>query len=68
MPVLDGHGATRQLRKAGYSRPMVALTAHAMIEEREKCMVSGYSEFLSKPIVHSQLIALVAKYKPTEKN
>jgi signal transduction histidine kinase/AmiR/NasT family two-component response regulator/HPt (histidine-containing phosphotransfer) domain-containing protein len=67
MPVLDGHGATQQMREweAGAARkptPILALTAHALEDEEKRCKESGFTEFLSKPIRKARLLAELAEH------
>ncbi|MES2854419.1 MAG: response regulator, partial [Bdellovibrionota bacterium] len=64
MPVLDGYGATTRLRREGYKKPIIALTAHALMEERDRCLRLGFTGFLTKPIKRSEILAEVVKYKP----
>ncbi len=66
MPKMDGFEATRVLRQSGYKGPIVALTAHAMKEEREKCFESGCTAFLSKPLHRESLVAILRKYQPAD--
>lgn len=64
MPILDGHEAVKKLRLLGYTKPIIALTAHAMNEEREKCFESGFTDFLTKPIQLNSMIEVLARYVP----
>lgn len=62
MPELDGYGATARLRAEGFGVPIIALTAHAMAEDRARCLAAGCSDYMSKPIRREELIAAVARH------
>ncbi len=62
MPELDGYGAIDQLRKNGYSTPIIALTAHGMAEDRQKCFDLGSNSHLTKPIDRHVLIESVQSF------
>lgn len=62
MPILDGYSATTQLREAGEKIPVIALTAHTMTGDRERCLNAGCTAYLGKPINKVKLLTLVEKY------
>jgi PAS domain S-box-containing protein len=61
MPRMDGYQATRALRQNGFGKPIVALTAHAMAEDRERCLATGCDAYMSKPLNRRELVALCAR-------
>jgi signal transduction histidine kinase len=64
MPNMDGYEATRCIREAehGYHTPIVALTAHAMLGDRERCLASGMDDYLSKPLQPKVLDAALTRW------
>ncbi len=57
MPVVNGYEAVRQLRARGFTKPILAVTAHAMNEDREECIRLGCDDFISKPVEWDRFLA-----------
>jgi PAS domain S-box-containing protein len=62
MPELDGIGAMRYLKSQDYSKPVLALTAHAMTGDRENSLKAGFQDHLVKPIDRAHLIQAIKKH------
>ncbi len=62
MPVLDGFETTVLIKKINPEIPVIAQTAYAMPDERNKCMEVGCDDYLSKPISMEELLKTIKKY------
>jgi len=64
MPILDGLETTRAIRRnAKWNHlPIIAMTAHAMIGDRERCLQAGMNAYISKPVQQTSLIAVIEQY------
>jgi len=62
MPEMDGYEATRRLRAAGFAAPIIALTAHSMPEDRQRCLDAGCDDYAAKPINRRQFLEMVARH------
>ncbi|NVO01367.1 MAG: response regulator [Bacteroidetes bacterium] len=59
MPIMNGYDATKEIRKIRPNLPIIALTAYAYAEDREKCLKAGCNDFVTKPIDWSELYAVI---------
>jgi len=63
MPVMDGFEASRAIRMLPLAQPaIIAVTANALVGERDRCLKAGMDDYLSKPFQAEQLIAIVVKW------
>jgi CheY-like chemotaxis protein/HPt (histidine-containing phosphotransfer) domain-containing protein len=62
MPQMDGYEATRRIRTLAPDLPVVGQTAHALAEEREKCLATGMADHIAKPIDIEELVAVVLRH------
>jgi PAS domain S-box-containing protein len=62
MPVMSGYEAAALLREENYPHPIIAVTAHAMTDDRRKCLEMGCDDYLSKPIRREELLQVVKRH------
>ncbi len=65
MPIMDGLEATRRIREAGYTMPIIAMTAHAMLDDKDASMSAGMNAHLTKPLEPMALFATINTWLPS---
>jgi CheY-like chemotaxis protein len=71
MPVLDGYMATRRIREreqvSGLHLPVIAMTAHALPGDQDRCLAAGMDDYLSKPVTREALYQALARWLPVDR-
>src|SRR5690606_17435774 len=62
MPIMNGFDAMRALRDEGYHSPIFALTAHALHEERVRCLEAGFDDYIVKPVKRAAIIRKLSQF------
>jgi CheY-like chemotaxis protein/HPt (histidine-containing phosphotransfer) domain-containing protein len=62
MPDMDGYQTTRHVREQNLDLPIIAVTAHSMVGDREKCLDAGMNDYVAKPVDPDKLLAVLAKW------
>ncbi|MEG3766243.1 GAF domain-containing hybrid sensor histidine kinase/response regulator [Alteromonas sp. 14N.309.X.WAT.G.H12] len=65
MPIMDGYQAAKKIRKLGEAAqliPIIALTANVLVGEREKCILAGMNDYLTKPVDSEQFVRCINRY------
>jgi signal transduction histidine kinase/ActR/RegA family two-component response regulator len=62
MPLMDGCEAAQRLRQAGYKGLIIAVTGHAQRYDRERCLISGFDDYVAKPLDRSTLLKTLARH------
>lgn len=63
MPILNGYDAIKKLRDYGYAKPIVALTAHGMVDDKNRCLEVGSNDHVTKPVDRKTLIDTVQNFQ-----
>jgi CheY-like chemotaxis protein len=62
MPVMDGLEATAEIRKVNRDIPIIAVTAFALSDDRNRCINAGCTDYLTKPLIKEKLFTTIEKY------